>query len=208
MCLKDTRHKQYMMTSSNRNIFCVTDSLCGEFTGHKAQWRGALMFSLICAWKNCWVNSSEAGDLRRHHAHYDLTVMKGTRFPIHIVDICMSSAHEYLWLSSSDLVKSLTAPLDATYSYRTNKFWGIRITIVLMFAKSGVLENFRTLNLSLRGSIRNPNKSAFWSAKILCGGLVCHAMTWPPLLITTKDEGLTWVYWGSSNIEYPSKITS
>ena len=42
---------------------------------HKGQWRGALMFSLICAWINDWVNSCEAGDLRRHCAHYDVTVM-------------------------------------------------------------------------------------------------------------------------------------
>ena len=42
---------------------------------HKGQWRGALMFSLICAWINCWVNNREAGDLRRHRAHYYATVM-------------------------------------------------------------------------------------------------------------------------------------
>ena len=42
---------------------------------HKGQWRGALMFSLICAWINGWVNNGDAGDLRRHHAHYDVTVM-------------------------------------------------------------------------------------------------------------------------------------
>ena len=42
---------------------------------HKGQWRGALMFSLICAWINAWVNSREAGDLRCHRAHYDVTVM-------------------------------------------------------------------------------------------------------------------------------------
>ena len=42
---------------------------------HKGQWRGALMFSLICAWINGWVNNREAGDLRSHHAHYDVTVM-------------------------------------------------------------------------------------------------------------------------------------
>ena len=38
---------------------------------HKGQWRGALMFSLICD----WVNSREAGDLRRYCAHYDVIVM-------------------------------------------------------------------------------------------------------------------------------------
>ena len=42
---------------------------------HKGQWRRALMFSLICAWINGWVNNSEAGDLRRHRAHYDVTLM-------------------------------------------------------------------------------------------------------------------------------------
>ena len=42
---------------------------------HKGQWRGALMFSLICAWINGWVNNREAGDLRCHCAHYDFTVM-------------------------------------------------------------------------------------------------------------------------------------
>ena len=29
------------------------------------QWRGALMFSLICAWPNDWVSNRDAGDLRR-----------------------------------------------------------------------------------------------------------------------------------------------
>ena len=42
---------------------------------HKGQWRGALVFSLIGAWINGWVNNREAGDLRRHHAHCDDTVM-------------------------------------------------------------------------------------------------------------------------------------
>ena len=35
---------------------------------HKAQWRGALMFSLICVWINGGVNNREAGDLRRYRA--------------------------------------------------------------------------------------------------------------------------------------------
>ena len=47
---------------------------------HKGLWRGALMFSLICARSNGWVNNGEAGDLRRHRAHYDVTVMS---FPFH-----------------------------------------------------------------------------------------------------------------------------
>ena len=42
---------------------------------HKGHWRGALFFSLICAWINGWVNNRYAGDLRRHPAHYDVIVM-------------------------------------------------------------------------------------------------------------------------------------
>ena len=42
----------------------------------KGQWRGALMFTLICARINGWVNNREAGDLRRYRAHYDVTVMR------------------------------------------------------------------------------------------------------------------------------------
>ena len=42
----------------------------------KGQWRGALMFPLICVWINGWVNNREAGDLRRHRGHYDVNVMR------------------------------------------------------------------------------------------------------------------------------------
>ena len=42
---------------------------------HKGQWHGALMFSLVCAWTNGWVNYRDAVDLRRHRAHYHDTAM-------------------------------------------------------------------------------------------------------------------------------------
>ena len=43
---------------------------------HKGQWRGALVLTLICARINGWVNNREAGDLRRHRAHYDVIVLQ------------------------------------------------------------------------------------------------------------------------------------
>ena len=63
------------------DIFRVTGPLCGNspVTGefpHKGQWRGALIFPLICAWTNGWVNNRDASDLIRHRAHYDFTVMQ------------------------------------------------------------------------------------------------------------------------------------
>ena len=45
---------------------CAGNSpVTGEFPSQ------ALMFSLICAWTNDWVNDRDAGDLRHHRAHYD-----------------------------------------------------------------------------------------------------------------------------------------
>ena len=76
-----TKNQDNMMTSSIGNIFphywpfvrgIHRSSLNSP---HKGQWRGALMFSLICAWSNGWVNTREAGDLRRYRAHYDVVVM-------------------------------------------------------------------------------------------------------------------------------------
>ena len=49
---------------------------------HKGQWRGALMFFLICARINDWVNNGGAGDLKRHRAHCDVIVM-GRQWPFH-----------------------------------------------------------------------------------------------------------------------------
>ena len=46
---------------------------------HKGQWRGTLMFTLICARMNGWVNNREAGDLRRYRVHYDVIVMQWFR---------------------------------------------------------------------------------------------------------------------------------
>ena len=54
---------------------CAGNSPVPVNSPHKGQWRGALLFSLICAWINGWVNSRKAGDLRHHRAHYDVTVM-------------------------------------------------------------------------------------------------------------------------------------
>ena len=52
---------------------CAGNSpVTGEFLA-KASY--ALMFSLISAWINGWVNNCGSGDLRPHRAHYDVIVM-------------------------------------------------------------------------------------------------------------------------------------
>ena len=69
-------HLERMMTSSNGNIFRVAGLFSPVNSPHKGQWRGALVFSLICAWIHVLVNSREAVDLRRHRAHFDVFVMQ------------------------------------------------------------------------------------------------------------------------------------
>ena len=56
---------------------------------NKGHWHGALMFSLICAWINGWVDHHKSGDLRRHRVHYDVTIMdmRATGPPCDIVNL-------------------------------------------------------------------------------------------------------------------------
>ena len=54
---------------------CAGNSPVPVDSPHKGQWRGALMFSLICVSINGRVNNREAGDLRRYHGHYDVILM-------------------------------------------------------------------------------------------------------------------------------------
>ena len=75
-----------IMTSSNGNIFRVTGSLCGEFTGHrwipctKSSDAELWCFLWFAHWINGWVNNREAGDWRRYRAHYDVIVMHQYHF--------------------------------------------------------------------------------------------------------------------------------
>ena len=66
----------------------------------KGQWHWAWMFSLICAWLNDWVNNREAGDLRRHRAHYDVTVLVPQN--LHYVLTCLvCSGYRYQFLCNT-----------------------------------------------------------------------------------------------------------
>ena len=70
-----------MMMSSNANIsrywpFVREIHWSPVDSPHTGQLCGALIFSLICAWTNRWVNNRYPRDLRRHCAYYDVTVMR------------------------------------------------------------------------------------------------------------------------------------
>ena len=93
-----------METFSALLALCAGNSPVPVNSPHKGQWRGALMFSLICARINDWVNNREVGDLRRHHGHYDVNVMstvfcrrwcvlKALSVPVHVgLNCCVLKA--------------------------------------------------------------------------------------------------------------------
>ena len=106
------RHQ--MNTFSALLALCVGNSPVPVNSPHKGQWRGALMFSLICVWINGWVNNREAGDLRRYRAQYDVTVMACTysdQRGVHLKNIFFKLNHRN-WLT-----KTLNITIDITYSF-------------------------------------------------------------------------------------------
>ena len=72
-------------------------SVTGGFPSQRPAKRSFDVF-FICASTNDWVNSGDAGDLRRHHAHYDATVMQGMiqRWPSSLTVIRLQ------WLNSNN----------------------------------------------------------------------------------------------------------
>ena len=64
-----------MMKSSNENVFRVTGNspVTGEFPAQRPVTRNFDVFFDLRL--NGWVNNGEAGDWRRHRAHYDVTVI-------------------------------------------------------------------------------------------------------------------------------------
>ena len=76
---------------------------------HKVLWRGTLMFSLICAWANGWVNYHYVGDLIRHCAHDDVTVMKASITPVR------RHSMVYKWRYGHRIIYSKEAEKSATH---------------------------------------------------------------------------------------------
>ena len=91
-----------------------------------------VMFALICAWTNSWANYQDAGDLRRHRAHYDVTVMRVQIFNL------SSSLLQSDWYRILQMTRELCCSgmckivlqLDAQgYDYKTWNFPRIWIVI-------------------------------------------------------------------------------
>ena len=84
---------------------------------HKGQWRGALMFSLICVWINAWVNNREAGDLRRYH----------TPLWRHRNDLISSAMMRFCHrvFATKGHLKLRVAGISCTLKHTLNLLWGM-----------------------------------------------------------------------------------
>ena len=142
---------------------------------HKGQWRGALMFSLICAWINVWVNNGEAGDLRRRRAHYVVTV-------IFLIDIvyCNHATTSYNILEDSDsllckwTISRITGPFWANPHFSQKELviwsflccqptqgleltielpmiWDVMVLMLLHYAEDGKLHDCNSLWIVAKG---------------------------------------------------------
>ena len=60
---------------------------------HNGQWRTALMFPLICLSRIDWANTGDSGDLKHHHAHYDVSEMSTL---VQVIAWCSQAASYYL----------------------------------------------------------------------------------------------------------------
>ena len=175
------------MTPLNGNNCRDTGHLCGKLTGHrwipriKAQWRGTLMFSLICVWINGRVKNREIGDLRRHRTHYDVTVVvvKTLHQNVHYCDITMSAMvhvmafttrqqtitwasrgpYKYLSISAIDIGFRHTSPHIYTI-HDPNMY--LSITLLLCITKDLLIKNHVLLHLQYRDdNCTNTNPSIY-----------------------------------------------
>ena len=103
---------------------------------HKSQYHGALMFSLICAWINGWVNHREAGDLSSLWRHCDAynrhqgpiiglarCQLSNNRPPAAAIcltyNVCVSFVLIFIGINYSVFIFSIAMPLHVGYHPET-----------------------------------------------------------------------------------------
>ena len=112
-----------METSSALLVLCAVNSpVTGEFPSQRPVTRS---FD-FAPWINGWVNNREAGDLRRHRAHYDVIVMLMMH---HLQEnsLNMIKLETITWVSSADNFHwpIPLAPLSATDVVRADLSVGL-----------------------------------------------------------------------------------
>ena len=132
-----------METFSALLALCAGNSPVPVNSPHKGQWRGALIFSLIFVWIDGWVNSREAGDLRRHRGHYDVSVRDSWRWNdihhVHILGLWCQKQVSRIWISNYIPRYQWDAVTYPCHRY-------------LLQAQSPRISWFRTVHLTLKKS--------------------------------------------------------
>ena len=186
------------MTSSNENIFRVTGHLCGEFTGPrwlprtKASDPELWCFLSSAPWKNSWVSNRNAGDLRRHRAHYDVIVMtrQSWNFPNEMGKCYCSLRHQVI----TTLRQRQNGRRFADNTFKRiflNKNDRISIKISLKFVPKDPINNYPA-SVQIMAWRRSGDKPLTESMMVSLLTHVC--VTWPQWVnsryIITRD---TWV---------------
>ena len=122
------RHQ--METFSALLALCAGNSpVTGEFPTQRPVTRSFAFFSLIYAWINGWVSNREAGDLRRHHAYYDVIVMKFAL--VNKIWICISQMFHGISMPCQTRHKELQSSIIYNISYEIQTHTHIYIYIYM-----------------------------------------------------------------------------
>ena len=157
--LNPSMYKDFLSTwwRHQMETFSALLAICAGNSPHKGQWRGALMFSGMCARINRWVNNREAGDLRRYRHHYDVIVMKKKSFENAVykksayleASILFPMIHLGLYsLSGKTSYGKISGSLEAArFGFRLfQSLWNLTGTSAAVLPRC--LLNFRALRLS------------------------------------------------------------
>ena len=119
---------------------------------HKGQGRGALMFSLICAWTNSWANR-DACDLRCHHAYYDISVIillllmsiplsQPKNYPVEFpnslqcyLSLCTKEAHfeqEFMRAGGYCITTDKSIPVNSANLIKSDACWSAGIILCVL----------------------------------------------------------------------------
>ena len=95
---------------------------------HKGQWCGAFMFSLICAWINSWVNNCQSSNLRRHHAHYDTTVMETDHDKLMLFSMLMIWKYHHMYSCLTIPIINMTKEIKTSTQWNDIIHWFLAVT--------------------------------------------------------------------------------
>ena len=128
-----------------------------------------LVFCLIWAWINPWVNNREAGDLRRYRAHYDVIVMYRlqvfrllTRLTLHVPEVIAFTQDVHLKLFLNANLKETNKQTNETKTKQKTRLSQTSISTVRSF------QYFAHSKISLRlgtrqKSYRQMRFDRFWA---------------------------------------------